>query len=158
MVKWRKHALFKIPTLPKLSWPPSLSNTFPISNTITSKVFLKADTSEENLLHFPLHPPQPEEVVFYLNKKVGNLDKFNLPGKVTFSPRLLDFILNGTGYDLRVRPNTTSGGPLEVTFDISREQNLICKNYFTKWETIKTEIFLDQWLIWVGWQINLIEG
>ena len=67
MVKWRKHALFKIPTLPKLSWPPSLYNTFPISNTITSKVFLKADTLEENLLHFPLHPPQPQEVVFYLN-------------------------------------------------------------------------------------------
>ena len=33
---------------------------------------------------------------------------------MTFSPLLLDFILNGTGYDLRVRPNTTSGGPLEV--------------------------------------------
>ena len=45
-----------------------------------------------------------------------NLRRLYLPfsPQVTFSPLLLDFILNGTGYDLRVRPNTTSGGPLEV--------------------------------------------
>ena len=33
------------------------------------KVFLKADPSEENSLHLPLHPPPPEEVAEIMFRK-----------------------------------------------------------------------------------------
>ena len=57
-----------------------------------------------------------------------NLSRLYLPfsPQVTFSPLLLDFILNGTGYDLRVRPNTTSGGPLEVMCISYNGRGIVC--------------------------------